>query len=107
MDSTILNLYNCLLHKIVLQGCHKQMIVFSRNEGFHALVLNTYANDISFLSKGQQVVAQLRDRICPQVVDDLPITIHLLCTASNLSETLKSSLPTIEEIEAELGEIDG
>jgi len=38
MDSTILNLYNCLLHKIVLQGCHKQMIVFSRNEGFHALL---------------------------------------------------------------------
>ncbi len=43
----------------------------------------------------------------PQAVDDLQITIHLLCAASNLSETLKSSLSTIEGIEAELGEMDG
>ena len=62
------------------------MIIFSRNEGFHILVLDTYANNISFLSKGQQVVAQLEDRICPQAMDDFQIIVQ------------KLSLPTIKRI---------
>ncbi len=60
-----------------------------------------------FFSNGQQVVDQLDNTISPQVVDDLKTTVLLLYITGNLSDNLKSSLPTIEEIEAELGEIDG
>ena len=79
------------------------MIIFSRNEELHILVLNTYANNISFLSKGQQVVAQLEDRICPQVVDDFRIIVHLRCTTNSRSVNLKSSLSSIGEIDESVG----
>ena len=87
------------------------MIIFSRNERFHTLVLNICVNGISFLSKGQQVVAHLEDPIGLQTVDNLKkdfvhnLWMNYFSYYGEHNITVITKIKNIEE--ANPGEIDG